>query len=163
MQAEFSRERFRDYVCAGDSIVTAHNGINYRATVEHDDDTTAPPDRQDGYWPSLNPKSDGYIGDKSPSTLRRHMKRAQATLDAWKNDEWFYCGIVISAFIVDDDGDEIPLVDHAASLWGIECNYPELHKRRRRNEYLDECANDLLAEAVTVAEAERERIHKATA
>jgi len=36
---------------------------------------------------------------------------------AWKNDEWYYCGVILSVAI-----DGIVLDDHAASLWGIEAN-----------------------------------------
>lgn len=62
--------------------------------------------------------------------------------DAYFKGEWFYCGIVISAWIRD-----IQLHNHCASLWGIECNYPGTD-----NSYLNEIANDLLHEANIEAE-----------
>ena len=69
-------------------------------------------------------------------------------MEAWRNDEWFYCGVVIS---VRFDGIEID--DHASSLWGIEANYPDSD-----NAYLAEVANELLPEAIDAAKAERARL-----
>ena len=66
---------------------------------------------------------------------------------AWKNDEWIYCGIILAVAI-----DGLVLTDHAASLWGIETNYPDSD-----NAYLAEAANELLLEAITEAKAERAR------
>ena len=67
---------------------------------------------------------------------------------AWLNDEWFYCGIILSVSI----GETI-LTDHAASLWGIEANYPESN-----NSYLTDVANELLPEAQDAAKVERKRL-----
>lgn len=61
----------------------------------------------------------------------------------WLNDEWFFVGVVLS---VSRNGVEIS--DHAASLWGVECNY---HKKS--NPYLAEVAQDLEREALDVAKA----------
>lgn len=63
-------------------------------------------------------------------------------LRAWCNDEWFYVGVVVS---VSRNG--IVLDDHAASLWGTECNYPFSD-----NSYLTEVANDLIPEALDAAQ-----------
>ena len=72
---------------------------------------------------------------------------AERVMAAWKNDEWFYCGIILSVKIED-----VELTDHAASLWGIEANYPD-----SQNEYLSEVANELLGQAMLAAKSERER------
>jgi hypothetical protein len=69
-------------------------------------------------------------------------------MEAWRKDEWFYCGIVLSVSL-----EGVILGDHAASLWGIEANYPDSD-----NAYLSEVANDLLAEAIDAAKAERARL-----
>ena len=66
---------------------------------------------------------------------------------AWKNDEWFYCGVILSASI-----DGLELTDHAASLWGIEANHPDSD-----NAYLSKVANELLSEAIEAAKTERKR------
>lgn len=65
-------------------------------------------------------------------------------LRAWCNDEWHWCGVVLSVSIESDDGDDIELSGHAASLWGIESN---------GGDYLIEVANELVDEALDVAKA----------
>lgn len=143
---------FHKYVCEGDTLAIEHNGISYVAKIVRDDDTESPDKRDDGFWPSLDPESTGYIGPKSKSTLRKHMARAKATLEAWNKDEWFYCGVMISASF-----DDIELDANVASLWGIECNYPK-YGRHDPNAYLTEVANELLGEAITFAAARLRRI-----
>lgn len=59
----------------------------------------------------------------------------------WKNDEWIFVGVVIS---VHKNGIEI--LEHAASLWGIECNY-----NKKANKYLSEVAQELESEALDSA------------
>lgn len=141
----FTGNGFEEYVCEGDSISCEVDGFTITATVVRDDYSGAPDKEMDGFWPSLNPKDAGWIGPKSRATLARHMARAQEIMDAWRNDEWFWCGIVLS---VSRHG--VVLDEHAASLWGIECNYPTFRKRDRANAYLIEVANDLLEEALEV-------------
>ena len=68
-------------------------------------------------------------------------------MSAWKNDEWYYCGVILSVAI-----DGLTLDRFAASLWGIEANYPDSD-----NAYLSEVANELLPEALAEAKAERAR------
>lgn len=69
-------------------------------------------------------------------------------LKAWCDDEWSYVGVVIS---VSRNG--VLLDDHAASLWGIECNYPFSD-----NSHLTEVANELIPEALASAKAARARM-----
>lgn len=71
-----------------------------------------------------------------------------AALKAWCNDEWWYCGVVLS---VEREG--VTLDEHAASLWGIECNYPT-----GDNAYLTEVANELLSEALEAGRAVLEKL-----
>jgi len=73
--------------------------------------------------------------------------KAERVMAAWKNDEWFYCGVILSVAI-----DGLTLDRFAASLWGIEANYPDSD-----NAYLSEVANELLFEALEAAKAERAR------
>lgn len=72
-------------------------------------------------------------------------------VERWRNDEWFFCGVVLS---VARNG--VELSDHAASLWGIECNFSNTS-----NAYLSEVAQELEAEALETARAEMARIRKA--
>ena len=144
---------FDNYVCDGDQIHCTVDGFDCTATIYHDDDSTPPDERQDGYWPSLDPKSDGYIGPKSKATLARQMKQAKDVLEAWKKDEWWYVGVAV---VVSKAGVQLTgEYDHAC--WGIEANYPSTKGQIRRygnpNKYLTEVANEELGEALTAAKA----------
>lgn len=128
----------------GDEISAEFEGFTLTARIYRDDVSDAPDERQDGFWPSLNPAEAGYIGAKSKRTLAREMAKARAIMAAWKNDEWFYCGIAVT---VAKEG--VRLTDEFASaLWGIECNYPQSD-----NTYLATVANELASEAMREARA----------
>ena len=148
----FTKE-FDNYVCEGDSITCTVDGLDCRATLYYDDDTTPPDKRQDGFWPSLDPNSDGYIGAKSRRTLVRHMAHAKEVMDTWRKDEWHYFGVAVT---VSKNGVDLTgEYDHA--LWGIEGNYPQLYKRRGNpNRYLRQVANEYLSEALDAAKAKLE-------
>ena len=60
------------------------------------------------------------------------------TIQSWEDDEWQYYGLVLS---VSKNG--ILLDDHAASLWGIEGNFPSSD-----NSYFSEVFDDLEKEAL---------------
>ena len=95
------------------------------------------------------PDGEGYIGNKSKSTLARRMAHAEQVMQAWKDDEWFYCGVAVT---VEREGVRLTgQYDHA--VWGIECNYPERNKRHRPNAYLAEVASELIGEAMDAARA----------
>lgn len=64
-------------------------------------------------------------------------------VNQWYLDEWFFCGVVLA---VSKNG---VLIDkHAASLWGIDCNY-----NKRSNRYLSVVAQELESEAIETAKA----------
>jgi hypothetical protein len=75
-------------------------------------------------------------------------------IQAWREDEWFFCGIVLT---VSRNGVELP--GHAASLWGIECNFPS--RRKNPNAYLAEVCEELQGEAIEHALREVTRIQSA--
>ena len=142
-------QKFDDYVCIGDTIICTVDGYTVTARISHDDTPDAPDERQDGFWPSLYKDDAGFIG--SGNGWRDRFDNAQAlanrVMAAWKNDEWFYCGVILSVAL-----DGLTLDRFAASLWGIEANYPDSN-----NAYLTEVANELLPEAIPEAKAERAR------
>ena len=72
-------------------------------------------------------------------------------IERWRSDEWFYVGVVLS---VSRNG--VELSDHAASLWGIDCNFSDTS-----NTYLSEVAQELEAEAIANARREVVRIREA--
>ncbi|MEE9271655.1 MAG: hypothetical protein V3U57_00020 [Robiginitomaculum sp.] len=148
-ELEFA-EQFLPYVCLGDSISVDVGDYTITARIAHDDTVDKPDERQDGFWPSLDPKAAGFIraGNGWRKRFEEQQAKAESVMAVWLNDEWFYCGIILSVTI-----DETELTDHAASLWGIEANYPDSD-----NAYLSQVANELLSEALDAAKAERKRL-----
>ena len=71
-------------------------------------------------------------------------------IDAWKRDDWSFVGVIIYA-----TRGGVLLGDNLASLWGIESNSSP--------EYFLEVANDLLREAIPLANEARKRIALAMA
>jgi len=139
---------FDRYVCEGDTITCHVDGFDLTARIYRDDCSDRPDERQDGFWPSLDPQSAGYIGPKSQRTLDRHMARAKAVMNAWLNDEWFYCGVAVTA-----EKNGITVTDEFSNaLWGIECNYPTTRKGNP-NTYLREVANEYVSEVLAEAHA----------
>ena len=79
---------------------------------------------------------------------------SQEWIDSWKRNEWHFCGVVISA-----SKNGVFINDHLASLWGVECNLP-----LGGNSYLLDVANELLPEAIEIAEEEiKEMVKKLAA
>jgi len=133
---------FDRFVCEGDTITAQVDGYAVMARVVRDDIPDAPDKRQDGFWPTLDPQDAGFMGaEKTKADLETAKARAKSVMDAWEADEWFYCGIVVR---VSRAG--VTLDDHAASLWGIEANYPDSD-----NAYLTEVACELAPEAIDAA------------
>lgn len=103
--------KFDSYALPNDTITIEDGLFTFTARIEHDDFIRNPEDEDEGISPEA--------------------------LEAWRNDEWFYCGIVISASY-----NGVDLDDCCASLWGIECNFPGSD-----NSYLGEVVQELLPEA----------------
>ncbi|MEQ8300907.1 MAG: hypothetical protein RH945_10235 [Hyphomonas sp.] len=134
------RERFDRYVCEGDSIACEIGGFRVTARIVRDDCMDAPDQRQDGFWPSLYINDPGFIGpgNNFRERLAKAQAEAEAVMEAWRRDEWFYCGIVLA---IECEGVELDSTQ--ASLWGIEANYPGSD-----NAYLSEVAGELLPDAL---------------
>lgn len=66
---------------------------------------------------------------------------APEDVQRWRDDKWFYVGVVLS---VSRNG--VELSDHAASLWGIDCNFSDTS-----NAYLSEVAQEMESEAIECA------------
>lgn len=136
-------QRFSSFVCAGDVVTCETEGFTVSARIFPDDCPDAPDQRQDGFWPSLYKDAPGFIGPGRNHRQRfaEAQARAEAVMEGWRRGEWFYCGIVLSVSL-----DGVELARHAASLWGIEANYPETD-----NSHLNEVAGSLLPEALAAA------------
>ena len=112
--------KFGDYIIIGDFVEytpTENNprGFVIRATINEDCDTT--PFDYDCY--------------------------TEEQIKQWKNDNWFYCGVILSVYKAG-----VCLSANATSLWGIACNFPNAS-----NSYLSDVVMDLETEALQEAEA----------
>lgn len=128
-QVEIFKQTFGDggsFVCVGDTITAEHEGFTFTARIEQDCDYTLHDD--DVHNVEANPE---------------HAKEINEAIAAFERDEWFYGGVVVS---VEKAG--VKLDDHAASLWGMEINYPGSD-----NGHLNEVANELINEALTAGRA----------
>ncbi|PQA88295.1 hypothetical protein [Hyphococcus luteus] len=145
-------ERFAAFVCEGDSISCETQGFEIVARIVRDDCGDAPDQRQDGFWPSEYIGDPGFIGPGNNWRMRLAdaQARAEAIMEAWRNDEWFYCGVVLSVSL-----DGVMLDEAAASLWGVEANYPGTD-----NAYLTEIACELLPEAIDAGNDIAERLSR---
>ena len=143
-------EKFQNYACLGDSISVDIDDYTVTARIAHDDTGDKPNERDCGFWPSLDPNVAGFIGagNRWRKRFDEQQAKAESVMAAWLNDDWFYCGIILSVTI-----GETELTDHAASLWGIEANYPD-----SKNAYLFQVANELLPEALDAAKIDRARL-----
>ena len=109
---------FDNYVCDGDTSTVERNGYVITATIRHDS-TTRPHDYDEAY--------------------------TKEVIAAWERDEWFFCGVVLSATY-----NGVPVHDHAASLWGLEANFGF------DNSHIAQVADELLDVALEEAENARQ-------
>ena len=116
--------KFNKHPCPGDSITWRNGGFTLTARVEFDDATR--PREFDGY---------------SEKDLRR-----------WKNGDWCYVGIVVTA-----EYKGWLLCDPVASLWGLECGLAD-----DSGDYLSEIAAAMLIEEFQVAKAELTKLRTIT-
>ena len=123
---------FDGYVCHGDTLQVEISGIVFTATIEHD--LLAGIDDNDTYNPDQNVTG---CNDQQQAQL-------MAVRSAYNRDEWFFCGIVLSARHKATGA----TWESLESLWRIEANYPGSY-----NTYLTEVANELLASAVEQVQA----------
>lgn len=140
------KQAFKSFACEGDTITASIEGFDIKARIVRDDADDKPEERDCGFWPSREKTAAGYV---APENFEAEKAKAERVMKAWENDEWFYCGIVLSVSRHARFGNatiEVDLAPHAAALWGIECNYPDSD-----NSYLTEVANDLLPEALATA------------
>ena len=118
---------FHDYVCVGDSITCEIGGLVFRATILEDEGRDIDDD-------------DCHNPDQAVTGCNdEQQKKLLAARISWFTGKWSFCGISISV----EDPNGTALFEPAASLWGIECNYPGSD-----NKYLVEVAIELLPEAV---------------
>lgn len=116
--------KFDSYVCPGDSVTIEDGLFTFTSRIEYDQDS-CPTE---------------YMDENDPQDAE--------AIRAWRNGEWFFCGIVIDVAYND-----IELDTNVVGLWSIEANYPGSD-----NSYLNEVVQDLLPEAKQEAQKRLEEI-----
>ena len=116
--------KFGKHPLPGDSIVWRNGGFTLVARIKFDDAAT--PREVDCY--------------------------SEEDIEGWKNGDWCYVGIVVSA-----EYKGWLLEDPAASLWGLECGLTE-----DSDDYLSEIAAAMLVEELQVAKAELTKLRTIT-
>lgn len=118
-----------------------------------DDETAGPPDKMmDGYWPSLDPASAGYIGDKTTAELKRETAKAKARITRWQNNGWRYVGVRARAkCLIVENGVGTYINIDSPGLWGIESD---------SGKYLDEVYAEEIDEVKGMIEAMKNPIYE---
>ena len=96
--------------------------IMWAMETPRDDTSDRPDERDEGFWPSQNKDSCGYVGECSDDAFAEHHRKAQERMDAWKNDEWEYVGVVAIArvWVPIGGGAYTTHEFRSPGLWGIE-------------------------------------------
>lgn len=119
---------FEKYCFFGDTIEAEIEGFEITARIEQDEDYHIDND-------------DCHNTDQSVTGCTdEEFAKLLATREAWFKDEWHYCCVILS---VSKCG--VVLDSHAATLCGIEMNYPGSFGE---NSHLTEAANELIDEAL---------------
>lgn len=119
----YFKKGFEKHASIGDTIQAEAEGFTIIATIK-EDSIMSPETYDEGFWPSTDPKSPGYC---LPEIYEEQMVKAKKIKEAWRNDEWFYCGLVLSVFKkfkIPFYPEQTIVFAHAASVWGLECNHP---------------------------------------
>lgn len=124
---------FCGFVTVGDTINVSLEGFDFTVKVEHDAET--------------NPHTMTSAGDCFDLTCNEYKEENAKHLARWDSDEWFYSGLVVSAFF-----NGVLLDNCIASLWGLETNI------LGENLYLNEEAHKLCNEAVELAKKARQNM-----
>lgn len=127
----------------GAFITCEVDGIEYTATIlaDYDED---PSKNDDGFWPSLDPESPGYIGENPEHSFEQQKAWADKVMEMYNEGEMVHCGISITAR---KNGIEI-IPKYMVSLWRLDVNWPN-----GDNRHLLEVANELLTEAKKTAKS----------
>lgn len=133
--------------------------ISWTMETPRDPFADSPDERDEGFFPSIDPDAPGYIGDPDATDVdgTAHAARyeseteaAKARLAAWYADEWHYVGVVARAVIhIPIGGISFRVLElRSSGVWGIESDSGDYI----RQQYADE-RDTLLMELRTLAAA----------
>lgn len=118
--------KFSDYVIIGDSVE---------------------------YTPENNPRGfviRATVAEDCNSSPYDSECYTEEQVSLWRRESWFFCGIVLSVYKAG-----VCLSANAASLWGIECNFPNAS-----NSYLSDIVKELENEALREGESILQKLIK---
>lgn len=138
-----------------DTIECTIDGVTYTATIHRDDDAGKPEDNDEGFWPSLDRNTPGWIGDNPRKSYEQQMAECEAVMTMYRAGKMIYCGVAVTA----EKGGFQLLDKYECAVWGCDVNWPH-----GDNAYLVEVANEQLEEAkLAVCQAINKRIASAKA
>ena len=138
--------------------------ISWEMVAERDDCGDAPDERQDGYWPSQDPKDAGYSAEyDDPKKFAEAYADAKVRYHGWAQGEWWYVGVQARANIAIPVGGRSyhVLTLTSAGCWGIESDAGDYLKtvyREEKESLLQEI--QVLTTAFMNGECEMEDIEK---
>lgn len=124
--------------------------IEWECLTPRDDTADAPDERDEGFWPSLDPEDCGFIGeDKGAAEFAEAMQAAEQRMQAWRDDEWEFVGVVARAHIAVPIGGGAfcTYMLDSPGLWGVESDSPDYIA-----EVFEEQKGELLAHLATMGE-----------
>lgn len=117
--------------------------ISFQREEIYDDYQRKPDENDEGFWPSQDKNSPGYVGDIPKEEFLKQAGAAVARMAAWENGDWNYIGIRAKATIKlpIGQGSIITYTLESAGLWGVESDADEEYK----NEIFEEQKAELLS------------------
>lgn len=97
--------------------------ISWEMLTQRDLYSRSPEQECDGYWPSLDPRDPGFIGENADlADFDRQYKAAKERLQAFENGDWYYMGVRAKAFVHIPIGSRSfrMLELESSGLWGVE-------------------------------------------
>ena len=113
--------------------------IHWEMILETDDSVYSPDEHDEGFWPSRDPESAGYV---DPGKFDEQQDLARARMQAFRCGDWWYVGVIARAVMAVPAGAGCftTYTLDSPGLWGIESDSGEYIK-----EVFEEQKAELLA------------------
>lgn len=121
--------------------------IQWEMMVIEDDDAGSPEENSEGFWPSRDEASPGYV---PPEKFDAAQAEAESIMEMWRTGKFYYVGVVAGATIhVPTGGNTFRVINlESAGVWGIEHDADEY-----QNEIFEQEKKGLSAELEIIAAA----------
>ena len=96
--------------------------LSWHMLTPRDNHHGAPDENDEGFWPSQDRDSPGWIGDNPTRSYETQMRSARARMAAWRADKWHYVGVIAKLVIhIPLGGRSFRVMEiESAGTWGIE-------------------------------------------